>query len=370
MIPSRNEYRPNHVTPPGATLSETIKLNGMSQSELAIRAGLSEKHVNQIIRGKAPITQDTAVSLERVLGIDAIFWINRDARYQEHLARQRDDERLREHIDWIHNFPYRKMMQLGWMEPNREKLSILQSLLRFFGISAPDVLPDLQEGAVAFRKSRAYDADPFAVAAWLRKGWLEAQKVDCNPFDKKSFKETLQRIRSLTLLPPRELHDTLKQECAANGVALVFVPELPKTLTSGAARWLAKDKACIQLSLRYRKNDHFWFSFFHEAAHLVIHGKKELFITKATVKGVLDHKEQEADTFAEDILIPRANYNAFIDAGAFTLDSMQHFAEEIGIAPGIVVGRLQHDKAIPFSVGNNLKQTISWEHEAKTQDSF
>lgn len=364
MITSRNEYRPNHVTPPGATLSETIRHCGMSQAELAIRAGLSEKHVNQIIRGKAPITQDTAVSLERVLGIDAIFWINRDARYQEHLARLRDDERLHEHIDWINNFPYRKMMQLGWMESNLEKLSILQSLLRFFGISAPDVLPDLQEGAVAFKKSRAYDADPFAVAAWLRKGWLEAQQVDCKPFDKHSFKVALQRIRSLTLLPPREFQDKLKQECAATGVALALVPELPRTLTSGAARWLAKDKACIQLSLRYRKNDHFWFSFFHEAAHLVIHGKKELFITKAARTGETDPKEKEADRFAEDLLIPRASYNAFIDAAVFTLDSMQHFSNEIGIAPGIVVGRLQHDRVIPFSVGNNLKQTIAWELEA------
>ena len=78
---------------------------------------------------------------------------------------------------------------------------------------------------------------------------------------------------------------------------------------SGASRWVSPSKAIIQLSLRYRWEDHFWFSFFHEGAHVYLHGKRQAFIDLPTARedgGVADGElEAEANRFAADILIPR-----------------------------------------------------------------
>ncbi len=59
--------------------------------------------------------------------------------------------------------------------------------------------------------------------------------------------------------------------------SIVPLQSLPVQLGSGAAYWLG-DKAVIQLSIRFRTNDHLCFSFFHELGHILLHGKKETFL--------------------------------------------------------------------------------------------
>jgi Zn-dependent peptidase ImmA (M78 family) len=145
--------------------------------------------------------------------------------------------------------------------------------------------------------------------------------------------------------------------CASVGVAVVFVPELRKTGVYGATRWFG-DKAIIQLSLRYKSNDHLWFTFFHEAGHIVKHGRKEVFIEGNELDG---DKEEEADVFARNRLIPPANYRQFLLSwDGRSLAPIKTFAEKIKIAPGIVVGRLQHDQLLPNSLGNKLKVFYRW----------
>ncbi len=145
--------------------------------------------------------------------------------------------------------------------------------------------------------------------------------------------------------------------CAAVGVAVVFVPELPKTGVSGATRWIG-DKAVIQLSLRYKSNDQLWFTFFHEAGHIILHGRKEIFIEGNEQSG---EKEEEANAFAADKLIPDAALRRFLAKwDGRNLAEVETFADQVGIAPGIVVGRLQHDGVLRRSYGNHLKVFLRW----------
>jgi HTH-type transcriptional regulator / antitoxin HigA len=148
----------------------------------------------------------------------------------------------------------------------------------------------------------------------------------------------------------------VREICAACGVAVVFVPEVPGSRASGVTRWLTPVKALIQLSLRYRTDDHLWFTFFHEIAHVLRHGKTDVWI-EATAS-VDDPHEAEADRFSRDVLIPPR------EAGRLpTLRSpseVYDFADSIGIAPGIVVGRLQHDRYRPPSKGNQLKRRLTF----------
>jgi Zn-dependent peptidase ImmA (M78 family) len=139
------------------------------------------------------------------------------------------------------------------------------------------------------------------------------------------------------------------------------VNELPKTRLSGATRWLGKDKALIQLSLRHKRDDHFWFSFFHEAGHILLHGKKQWFLDDAKIGA--GEAEEEANAFAADFLIDPGEFNLFCDQSDYGSVAIKRFAQEQGIAPGIVVGRLQHEGLVEYRNCNSLKVSLKWADE-------
>lgn len=359
----RNEYLPDYVSVPGETLSEALEERAMTQADLAQRIGRSRKTINEIIRGKAPITPETALLLERVLGIPARFWNNRESQYREALERIRQRHRLKEYLPWLKTMPYREMIKEGWLTADDDDIDQLQKLLSFFGIATPARWQEKwSRSNVAFRTSAAYQAEPCAVAAWLRKGELEAQRIECEPFDREIFVEALQDIRHFTCEMPKDFLPKLRSVCASSGVALVFVPQLPKTRSYGATRWLTPHRALIQLTLRGKANDRLWFTFFHEAGHILLHGKRDVFIEDSE-QTTRDEKEKEADQFAGDSLIPPDAYAAFVADKVFTRLSVQRFARDVGIGAGIVVGRLQHDGHISWASLNRLKIRLKWTAE-------
>ncbi len=350
----QSSYRPNYAIPPGETVRETIEAYGMSQAELAERTGRPQKTINEIIKAKAAITAETALQFERVLGVSASFWNNLERNYQEALARMREEEHLQAQVAWLKNFPVKQLIKLGWISRQEEPLKQMQVLLNFFGVAGIEEWKTVWASTqAAYRKSAAFKSNPYATAAWLRKGELDAAAIQCKPHDSNVFDGALKKIRTLTTKSPESFAPEMVKLCAEAGVAVTFVPELTGTRVYGVTRWLTANKALIQLSLRGKSEDHLWFTFFHEAGHILYHGKREVFIEE---KDKHESKaEQEADRFAQDVLIPAGEYKAFLSGGRLDNASISRFAKKIGIAPGIVVGRLQHDNAIHFSRGNNLK---------------
>jgi HTH-type transcriptional regulator/antitoxin HigA len=138
----------------------------------------------------------------------------------------------------------------------------------------------------------------------------------------------------------------IRTACAAAGVIVLFVRELPGASVSGAARWLTAQRALIQLTLRFKADDQLWFSFFHEAAHILLHPKKGIFVDKGQGTSM---QEKEADAFANNMLIPDDEFEAFARARPLSAQRVQAFAAKQEIAPGIVVGRLQHERILPFN---------------------
>jgi len=355
-----SSFQPNYAVPPGETLRETLSFSGMTQAELAGRAGRPKKTINEIISGKAAITAETALQFERVLGVPASFWNNLERNYQETLARLREEEKLHSQIEWFNNFPIAAITKAGWLPKENTPIKKLKAILNFFGVAGVEEWKEIWTSPQAvYRTSAAFQRNPYAVAAWLRQGEIEAQKYECKSYNANSFRASLNEIRALTLEPPEAFEPKKKKLCPNAGVAVVFVPELPGTHVFGATRWLNPAKALIQLSLRGKSDDHLWFTFFHEAGHILLHGKRDVFI-EAKGEGCREtesnDKECQADQFAQDFLIPPDKYQSFKKVGQFSLTTIQQFAQELNIAPGIVVGRLQHDKVIPFSKGNTLKK--------------
>jgi Zn-dependent peptidase ImmA (M78 family) len=200
----------------------------------------------------------------------------------------------------------------------------------------------------------------------LRRGEIIAQNIDCHPFDSAQFRGALNEIRMLTLKPPSEFGPAMKRFCSEAGVALVFLGEIPKTRLSGATRWLNKDKALIMLSLRHKTNDHFWFSFFHEAGHILLHGKKMMFLDD--VIQAKSELEDEANQFAANMLIPDKAYKVFVaNNRPPTRASVSTFAAAISITQGIIVGRLQHDKIIAFAALNELKERFELQETPRSK---
>lgn len=359
MVKVKNEFQPDYAVPPGEILEYELEIREMSQKELSDRTGITQKHLISIFKGDSAITPQTAIKLERVLGMPVDYWLNLESQYREILARKSEQEQLIRDLEWLKRVPVNEMAKRGWIEKPNDKMALLDCVLKFFGIASvaqwDDVWPNL---AVAYRQHQKHEVFPEAVSAWLRKGELEGHKIQCGKFNKSAFKELLWDLRALTTQTPEEFVPELQKKCADVGVAVVFVPALPKTSVSGATRWLTKDKALIQLSLRYKSNDHLWFTFFHEAGHILLHGKKEMFLEGTN--GLDSKKEGEADKFAEELLIPRAEFKAFVRAQNFYADDICGFADAIGIAPGIVVGQLQHKKLLSQSFCNELKQRYEW----------
>lgn len=352
-----NKFVPDYAIAPGETLLDTIEALSMSQAELSERTGRPKKTINEIIKGKAPITPDTALQLERVLGVPAAFWNNLEKNYRETLARLAEQDRLQEQIAWLSELPVKALAKLGWIQPHKEKVHQLQEVLNYFGVASPECWREMWLGAqVAYRTSRAFASDPGAVSAWLRKGELVARDIVCKPYDESTFRAALKTIRSITVKPPEEFQHEVVRLCADAGVAVTFVPELPKTRASGATWWLTPAKAVILLSLRYKSDDHLWFSFFHEAGHILLHGKKDVFIED----NHSSDKEDEANRFASDFLIPANKLKTFISTTRISKDAICTLAEELGIAPGIIAGRLQHDGFLPPSHCNDLKTRLVW----------
>jgi addiction module HigA family antidote len=353
-----NQYEPTAVSPPGETLRDVLEERSISQRELATRMGRPEKTISEIVNGKASITADTALQLELVLDIPAAFWNAREQHYREFLAREAQEAELANRIEWARRFPYAAMVKQGLISAARRHADRVRELLRFFGVSSPEQWEETYASAeVAFRRSASFEFSREALSVWLRAGVLQAQAIPCAPYNRTRFVEALTEVRAITGEPPEVFQSLVVEFCADAGVAVAFVPQLPRSRVSGATRWLSPEKALVQLSLRYKSDDHLWFTFFHEAAHVLLHGKKLIFLEGSGHEG---HQEGEANRWAGDFLIPPPVYDELVSASQYTRALLQAFARRLGIAPGIVVGRLQHDGRLPHSHCNDLKRRLRW----------
>lgn len=358
---SRQSFSPDYGTAPGGTLREVLETLGLNQADLAERTGRPKKTINEIVQGKAAITPETALQFERVLGIDASFWNNLERSYRAAQARAEERARLLEYIPWLETFPLKEIVRRGWIKPHDHRVELVREVLTFFGVASPDAWNDVWSAArraTALRQGKSRNVDFGAVAVWLRKGEVEGRARECAAYDLERFRDALRHIRGLTEADPEKFCAEMEAKCAAAGVAVVLVPELPRLRIFGAARWLSPDKALIQLSLYYKKHDQLWFSFFHEAAHVLLHGRRDIFVDLHEMD--TDKQEAEANRFASDYLIPSDAYAQFVAREDFSRAAVIRFAKKVEIAPGIVVGRLQHDKCIGFNQLNDLCRRLEW----------
>ena len=349
------------LSPPGDTIQETIDFIGMSQAELAERIGRPKEKLNDIIKGREPITLKTAILLERVLGIPVSLWMERERIYREEIARIEQQEFLENGIDWLDKFPVRELKKEGWLPDLRNKAELVDSLLKFFGIASPKQWEEIyisESVSVSFKVSLANTQSPHAISAWMRIGELKSNKNKLPEFDKIAFKDALDDIKKLVIKQPKNFKEQLQEICAKCGVAVIYTPCLPKAPISGATWWRGKNPI-IQLSGRYKTNDSFWFAFYHESGHILKHGKKEIFLEDIEGSPVDQQKEMEANQFAQKYLFPESALKSLTEKSQISEKDIIAYARKYKTHPAIIIGQLQHSHVIRYSEGNEFKVSIN-----------
>lgn len=362
-MPRQNEYFPSIVFHPGETLAEKLEEMDMGPKEFSVRTGKPEKTIIAVLNGKSAITPDMAVLFENVTKIPANFWMNHQRSYDEYQARLKRKSVIQNAISWAKQFPITDLIKNGWISRVNTIEEQTIELLAFFGFSNHHAWEDYyfkQQLKVAFRISLAQTKEPYAISAWLRKGELQAAELEAKNYSDKKFKEALPELKCIMATHPNDFFQQLQKISLEAGVKVVHTPCINKAPISGSTRWI-NDTPLIQLTGRYKRNDSFWFTFFHEAGHILLHGKKDIFLEKVEYSDKDLEKEKEADEFACKWTLTESEEKEILAAAPLDEDDIRGFAKKFNTHPAIIIGRLQHKKLIPYSLGREHFEPVEFE---------
>ncbi|MDE2763061.1 MAG: XRE family transcriptional regulator [Gemmatimonadota bacterium] len=276
---TEHPYGSEYANPPGKLLATHLAAREMSQAECARRCGRSPKLISEIVSGKAPIQPETALQLERVLGLRSNVWLGIENDYRLRLVRKAEAERAKANRDWLESFPLPALIERGVLEERTSLAESLDDLLAFFGVGSIAAWEAWHSAVLArMRHAAGPGVDQKALATWLRLGDLAADEIRCDEYDGRAFREAL-RVLSRSIRRSRDGSlDRAGELCQAAGVALVLIDPLPGAPVTGAARWITPRKALVQLAGRNPRGDRFWLGLFHAAGHLLLHSKRCVFV--------------------------------------------------------------------------------------------
>lgn len=349
---------------PGDSIQEHIDHIVMSQAELAERLGRSVPKLNELIKGKAPITKETATKLEYVLGVPASFWLNLERTYQDELLEIEQMEHLEQCQEWVSSFPLAKMKSFGLLPDTRKKPELADGLLKFFRVASPTQWSDIYNGSsLAFKIELRHTAEPQAISVWLRLGELQADKIKVTAFDKKALRNCLEQIQDIAYKHSDTWLEELQSLCASCGVALVYTPCIAKAPIYGATRWIKNNSVpLIQITDRQKDYNAFWFTFFHELGHILYHGKKDIFIDGIESIRPDKEKEDEADAFAARMLLSEKERNELFQYPNFDKELILLLSKKFKKHPGIIVAQIQRQYSHLYKnvLLNSLKTKVEF----------
>lgn len=350
-----NGLAPRWASPPGETIEAALQERGLSASDLVGPLQMPLDEINDLLNGQISITISIAHVLESLIGGSAEFWIARDAQYHDDSERVAADQ-------WSKDFPITQMARLGWIQSPSDWHERINACLSFFDISNVAEFNERYELLVDhahYRTSETFPIDTAAAAAWYRACELVADEIEMGAsFSPTGFREALVQARRLTWTRrPQVFIPELTKLCANSGVLVSVVRALGGLPVSGAARTY-RGAPMIQLSARYLSDDHFWFTFFHEAGHVMLHSLETPFLDFDDVQdGATEVSvESEANSFASSMLVGDCG----LRINSYSHKAILDLAKMVGVAPGIIVGQLQHSGIIPRNYLNKLKRRYAW----------
>lgn len=358
----RAMFEPEWASPPGATIARILDREKISVDDFAWELEISRSEVIDLCKGSLPINEEIAKRLEQVLRVSSDFWLEREAQYRGDCLKLAQRIPPSEGKAWLRKLPKNEMLSMGWVRHKPTEVEQLSEYLRFFDVSSIEHYErriTQIAGRAKFRTSETFKSEPNALGAWLRFGEIEARSIECSAWSVGKLRAAIPELRKLTLLRrPDQFIPKLQSICAKAGVAVVIAKAPKGCRASGATMFLSKEKALLLLSFRHLSDDHFWFSFFHECGHLILHPQEMLIVEGETAED--DPFEQEANQFASEVLIPPP-WKQFLLTLRPNRENIIRFSVRCGVSPGIVVGQLQHNKRISHNYLNFLKRRYRWD---------
>ena len=355
-------FQPDWFSKPGDTLADMMTRKEVSRRDLAERLHLDQRTVTQIVAGIAPIDRPLADQLSQIIGGSPTFWMNRQEAYERSLSRAVENVAESVATQWLKNFSAADLERKGLIAGAARKSDRTRALLAYFSVSSPEEWTSKYAARVSeysFRTSSTFDSKLGPLTTWLRQGEIEASAIPTADWDAEVLRSRLAEIRKLSWWKsPKIFLPKLQAICASAGVAVVVVRAPSGCRASGATRFLNDRKAMLLVSFRYLSDDQFWFTVFHEIGHLMLHGRDDTFIDGEGQNE--DIREREANEFSSRTLVPPNRQSEMINLPA-RANAIMRFAADVGVAPGIVVGQMQHLGAMGQHQMNFLKRRYDWD---------
>lgn len=350
-----NQYNSPIAIHPGEHIKEIIEDMDVTQSEFANRLGVTNKYLSDLINGKAGITEDKAERLARMFGNSMLYWLNLQSNYDVAISSIATQELLETECNLLVQVDFELLVKLGLVKNEKSKTEKVKQLRSLYRVASLQNLNTIY--SAAFRKSlNTKKNNSFGISAWLQTcEILTKNKKTCN-YNKNNLSTSINAICKMTILEPYVFMPQLNKLLLECGIILILLPHFSGTGISGATKWLSCDTAMVSMSSRGKDADKFWFTLLHELYHVLQEHKKEVTISFEDNTSDEDETEQLANEFAANSLIPYNELQKFLKNAPLTKNEILSFAEQIGIMPGIVVGRLQHDGLISYNTFNYLKQ--------------
>lgn len=357
----------NYAVAPGEYLEEWIEDNGVSQQHVADLMGCSRKQVNEIVNGRAPVTPDTAVRLERVVGISAAAWLRYEAMYRADLARIRDEENLASHVEEIDPNAIAYLRALGATKATKRSPGMLVSdFLAFHRCGTWDAYLHLHESAskgdyaLAALKDNGSTIAPTLLSTWLRAAELTVgfERGRGYVFDAEALRAALPALRERAATPDRHLLGDFRSMLAEVGVVFIMVEPPKKLPLLGMTRWIDKRVPVIQQTGRWGMTDGFviW-TLFHEIGHVLNDPRGEMHLEYSTERKRNSSAERSANAFAMDALFGEKGVEHF--RGLTRDRDIVAAAREAGLAPGVVVHQLHRKRNLDYSYGRSLSVDLA-----------
>jgi HTH-type transcriptional regulator / antitoxin HigA len=355
-------FQPDWFSKPGDTLLTLMEQRELTFETVSERLGCKHSVVRGLLAGTVAVDDVLAIKLSEHVGGTPGFWKTRQTKYVAALSKAADAVPKDLGADWLKQFPHADIANHGWVERAGRRDQLIKSYLAFFGVNTPNEWSERYASflkGTAFRTSPTFESKIGAISAWLRQGELEAAAVQCAPWQPKNLKQKLEELRVLTKAKtPSYFLPRLRKICSECGVAVVFVRTPAGCSASGATRFVSADKAMVILSFRHLTDDHFWFTFFHELGHLLLHKASMTFVDGEP--GITSTMEVQANNFAANVLIPVDRLDELKGLPP-RREQIIRFAFSVGVSAGVVVGQLQHYRVIKPNQMNFLKRRFDWQ---------
>lgn len=345
---------------PGDSIRGALDRRQLSPHALTANLAGGVDTVKGLFDGSISIDREIAKSLAELLGGSVDFWIRRQANYDAALEQAVETAYATEVDLWLQNVPA-PGPSLTPKISEAKKRDALRRRLAFYNvptIRSWEARYGRFAGTALFRRSPAFESKLGATILWLRQGELASEFVATKPWNAENLRDRLGKIRSLSRVSqPTRFLPKLKQLCAEAGVALVVRRTPNGCHASGASALVSPEKAMVLVSFRHRADDQFWFTLFHEIGHLLLHNALT-FVDDANTPE--DRSEQEANEFAQDVIIPPHRAGEFEELPE-RREAIIRYSVSVGVAPGLIVGQLQRRGRIPYRSLTSLKRFWTWD---------